>query len=69
MKTITLEVSDELADRFNTIEKKKQEMMLRLLVDRMTDSSSLSELLAFSSTQAEQQGINDELLKKLLKDE
>jgi hypothetical protein len=69
MKTITLEVSDELADRFNTIEKKKQEMMLRLLVDRMTDSSSLSELLAFSSTQAEQQGMNDELLKKLLKDE
>jgi hypothetical protein len=63
MKTISLEVSDELADRFNTIEKNKREMMLRLLVDRMTDSSSLSDLLAFSAAQAEQQGMNDELLK------
>ncbi|MBY0434743.1 MAG: hypothetical protein K2U26_11590 [Cyclobacteriaceae bacterium] len=69
MKTITLEVSDELADKFNTIEKNKREIMLRLLVDRMTDSSSLSDLLAFSAKQAEKQGMNDELLKKLLKDE
>ena len=69
MKTITLEVSDELADKFNTIEKIKREMMLQVLVDRMTDSSSLSDLLAFSATQAEQQGMTDELLKELLKDE
>jgi hypothetical protein len=69
MKTITLEVSDELADMFNNIEKIKREMMLQLLVDRMTDSSSLSDLLAFSATQAEQQGMNDKLLEELLKDE
>jgi hypothetical protein len=69
MKTITLEVSDELADKFNNIEKIKREMMLKLLVDRMTDSSSLSDLLAFSATQAEQKGMNDKLLKELLKDE
>lgn len=69
MKTITLEVSDELADKFNNIEKIKREMMLQLLVDRMTDSSSLSDLLAFSATQAEQQGMNDKLLEQLLKDE
>lgn len=69
MKTITLEVSDELADKFNTIEKIKREMMLKVLVDRMTDSSSLSDLLTFSATQAEQQGMTDELLKELLKDE
>ena len=69
MKTITLEVSDELADKFNTIEKIKREMMLQVLVDRMTDSSSLSDLLAFSATQAEQQGMTDALLKELLKDE
>ena len=69
MKTITFEVSDELADKFNTIEKIKREMMLQVLVDRMTDSSSLSDLFAFSATQAEQQGMTDELLKELLKDE
>ena len=67
MKTITLEVSDELADKFNNIEKIKREMMLRFLVDRMTDSTSLSDLLTFSATQAEQQGMTDELLKELLK--
>ena len=67
MKTITLEVSDELADKFNTIEKIKREMMLQLLVDRMTDTSSLSDLLTFSATQAEQQGMTDELLIELLK--
>ena len=66
MKTITLEVSDELADKFNNIEKIKREMMLRFLVDRMTDSTSLSDLLTFSATQAEQQGMTDELLKELL---
>ncbi len=69
MKTITLEVSDELADKFNNLEKMKREMMLQFLVDRMTDSSSLSDLLSFSAKQAEQQGMDDKLLKELLKDE
>ena len=41
--------------------------MLQLLVDRMTDTSSLSDLLTFSATQAEQQGMTDELLIELLK--
>jgi hypothetical protein len=69
MKTITLEVSDELADKFNTLEKMKREMMLKFLVDRMTDSSSLSDLLAFSAEQAKQQGMTDGILKQLLKKE
>jgi len=69
MKTITFEVSDEVADKFNAIEKIKREMMLKFLVDRMTDTSSLSDLLAFSAAQAKQQGMNDELLEQLLKKE
>jgi|GEM_PF-6342784 len=69
MKTITFEVSDEVADKFNAIEKIKREMLLKFLVDRMTDTSSLSDLLAFSAAQAKQQGMNDELLEQLLKKE
>ena len=69
MKTITLDVNDELAERFNKMGKVKREALLKILVDRITSSTSLSDLLEFSALQAEKQGMTDEKLKELLKDE
>ena len=69
MKTITLDVSDELAERFNKMSKMKREVLLKILLDRITSSASLSDLLEFSALQAEKQGITEEKLKELLKDE
>ena len=69
MKTISLDVNDELAERFNKMGKVKREALLKILVDRITSSTSLSDLLEFSALQAEKQGMTEEKLKELLKDE
>lgn len=69
MRTITLNVSDELADRFDKMNKEKREALLKILLDRITTSASLSDLMEFSALQAEKQGMTQEKLKELLKDE
>lgn len=69
MKTITLEVSDELADKYNGMKKNKRETILKILLSRVTDSSSLSDLLDFSAAQAEHHGMTEEKLAELLKEE
>lgn len=47
MKTITLEVNNELADKFNKMNKSKREALLKILIDSITASTSLSDLLEF----------------------
>jgi len=70
MKTITLELEDNLADKLSRVSKEKRDMLLKIWVERITSSSkSLSDLLEFSALQAHQQGMTDEKLKELLKDE
>ncbi len=69
MKTITLDVNDELAERFNKMGKVKREALLNILVDRITSSKSLSDVLEYSASQAEKQGMTEEKLMELLKDE
>ena len=69
MKTITIEVNDELADRFNKISKTKREGLLKILIDRTISSKSLSDLLEFTALQAQKQGMTEDKLKELLKDE
>ena len=54
MKTITVEVNDDQAARFNEMSKSKREALLKLLINRITTSSSLSELLEFSALQAKE---------------
>ena len=68
MKTITIELNDELAERFNRISKNKREGLLKILIDRITSSTSMSDLLEFSALQAEKQGMTEEKLKELLRE-
>lgn len=68
MRNITLNVSDDLADRFSK-NQQKLEAMVRILLDRITSSESLSDVLEFSALQAKKLGITEEELKELLKDE
>ena len=68
MKTITIELNDELAERFNRISKTKRKGLLKILIDRITSSTSMSDLLEFSALQAEKQGMTEEKLKELLRE-
>lgn len=70
MKTISLELEDDLADKFDQLSKDKRDVLLKIWVERVISSSkSLSDLLEFSATQAEKQGITEEKLNELLKKE
>lgn len=68
MKTITLETSDELADRFSQLseeDKKGLSEMIRLL---MEDKRTLRQVMDDISEYAQKQGITPELLEQLLKE-
>jgi len=68
MKTITLETSDELADRFSELseeDKKGLSEMIRLL---MEDKRTLRQVMDDISEYARKQGITPELLEQLLKE-
>jgi hypothetical protein len=68
MKTIILEASDELADRFAKLsdeDKKGLSEMVRLL---MEDKRTLREVMNDISEYAQKQGMTPELLEQLLKD-
>ena len=53
---------------FNRISKTKREGLLKILIDRITSSTSMSDLLEFSALQAEKQGMTEEKLKELLRE-
>jgi predicted CopG family antitoxin len=68
MKTITLEASDELADRFAKLseeDKKGLSEMIRLL---MEDKRTLRQVMNDISEYAQKQGMTPELLEQLLKE-
>jgi predicted AAA+ superfamily ATPase len=67
MKTITLEASDELADRFAKLseeDKKGLSEMVRIL---MEDKRTLRQVMDDISEYAQKQGMTPELLEQLLK--
>lgn len=68
MKTITLEASDELADRFAKLseeDKRGLSEMVRLLIE---DKRTLRQVMDDISEYAQKQGITPELLEQLLKE-
>ncbi len=68
MKTITLEASDELADRFAKFseeDKKGLSEMVRIL---MEDKRTLRQVMDDISEYAQKQGMTPELLEQLLKE-
>ena len=69
MKTLTIELEDELARKFNRVAKEKRDMLLKIWVERVTSSQSLSDLFEFTAEQAKRQGLTEERLTELLKKE
>ena len=69
MKTITLEISDELADRFSKLSEKEKNDMAEMIDLLMGDTRSLRQVMDDMSEYAQKQGLTPEILEELLKKE
>jgi predicted transcriptional regulator len=69
MKTITLETSDELADRFSKLSDKEKKDLTEMISVLIEDKRTLREVMDDMSMYAQKQGLTSELLDKLLKEE
>jgi hypothetical protein len=69
MKTITLNVSDELASRLEKLTDQERQLTLETLSRLLNDKRTLFEVMDDISEYAKKQGMTEEKLKDLLKDE
>ena len=69
MKTITLSVSDELAARLENLTEPEKQSTLETLTILLKDKRTLFEVMDDISEYAKKQGMTEEILKDLLKDE
>lgn len=69
MKTITLEVSDLVAEKIERMSASEREAIAEALNRLITNRKSLEEIIQEASEQARKSGLTPEILEKLLKDE
>lgn len=69
MKTITLHVSDEFASKFEQLTEAERQSAIETLSRLLNDKRTLFEVMDDISEYAKKQGITEEKLKDLLKDE
>ena len=69
MKTITLNVSDELASRLEKLTDQERQLTLETLSRLLNDKRTLFEVMDDISEYAKKQGMTEEKMKDLLKDE
>ncbi len=69
MKTITLNVSDDLASRFENLTEQEKQSALETLSMLLNDKRTLFEVMDDISEYAKKQGMTEEILKDLLKEE
>jgi predicted CopG family antitoxin len=68
MKTITLEVSDPVAERLNKMSAKEKNALTEAITRLVTNRKSLEEIMHEASEQARKNGLTPEILEELLKD-
>jgi len=69
MKTININVDDNIADKFERLSKKEKENVSNLLKEIMEDSRSLKEVMEDMGKYAKKQGLTPEMLDDILKDD
>ena len=69
MKTITLNVSDELAAKFERLGEDEKQSAIETLSRLLDDKRTLFEVMDDISEYAKKQGMTEKKLKDLLKDE
>jgi hypothetical protein len=68
MKTITLEASDELVNRFSKLSAEDKKGLSEMVSLLMEDKRTLRQVMDDISEYAQKQGMTPELLEQLLKD-
>lgn len=68
MKTITLEVTDPVADKIESMTPLEKKAISETLRQLITNRRSLEELLEDIGNQAESNGLTPEVLQKILKE-
>ncbi len=66
MKTISLQLNEEVADRLLSMDDTKRSLILQFITD-MDDKISWKELFVRTAEQAEKQGLTEAKLRDLLK--
>ena len=69
MKTITLNVSDELVSKLEKVTEAEKQSSLETLSILLNDNRTLFEVMDDISDYAKKQGMTEEILKDFLKDE
>lgn len=69
MKTITLEVSDPVAEKLARMSPSERKAISETLNRLITNRRSLEEIMQEASEQARKNGLTPEILEELLKDE
>lgn len=67
MKTIILETSDTVADRFSKLSEKEKKDLAEMVNLLMEDKRTLREVMDDMSAYVKQQGLSPEVLEQLLK--
>ncbi len=65
----TIEVSDELAEKLAQLSEKEKSLTLETLLRMLEDKRTLFEVMDDMSAYAKKQGLTEEILKDLMKDE
>lgn len=66
MKTVSIEVSDEVADGLVKMDRQKRNLLLKFVTD-MEKDLDWRNVFAKTAEQAKKQGLTDDKLEKLLK--
>ncbi len=69
MKTITLEVSDPVAEKISKMSPGERNAISETLARLIANRKSLAEIMEEASEQARKNGLTPEILEELLKDE
>ncbi len=66
MKTISLEVNEDVAEKLLAMDSNKRSLFLKFFTD-LAEKGNWKDLFIKTAEQAEKQGLNEEKLKELLK--
>jgi hypothetical protein len=69
MRTIQIQVSDEVAEKFARLSSKQKEEMEKIISHWIKDNRTLLEVMSDISDKAKERGLTPEILEDLLKDE
>lgn len=69
MKTVSIQVGDQAASRFNALSEQQKKELSKLVDNWVNDPKSIFKVMNEIGNYAKQQGLTQEILEKLLNDD